>query len=627
VLRGHQPVEMEAFNGLWARGDDDAVPPDHFSDILNMMFTPEGIQTRDGFGDASLVITSVRRAWVYKVYGQADRLLILDGSGNLWDSTNLVTPILTIAEMTDCAFLNFAGRAYISPNDGNTGLPGEKVYIYKGSGVAVAAGGVVPTGSMVAAESASAGDIEAGLHLFAVAYETDTGFITAPGPAVFASVTATGGLSVDLSGIPIGPSNTAARRIIATKIIQNYNGDQTGYEFFFVPDGRIANNSATTLTVSFFDVALLSSADYLFDLFTEIPALLWLNTFGGRLVGGGENANPSVVRISEPGQPEAINQITGLLVIDPANTSSPVTNGQEIREVLYLFKKSRAYATSDNNAEPSSWKVTNIDEGTGTYPHGIAAVADSGGVNIDKAFIADQSGLMQFTGTFARPELSWKIRDVWARINKLYFHTVNIAHDTNIQRIYVAVPLDAATHPSHILVGDYSNYDGSYNASLMSAMKWTIWTLADNKQPQVVLVETNTSDNTLVFRVGVYGGNFYNLVADRTNDFQNAIPTPYLQTGIIPKAPSGEILHINALRYKIKGYGALVTTLYDRDKVTSSVAAGHTLAANPGKEVTVLANFKAQGFIVKLSVSSLNEYFKLHGLKIFVKQFATSFPG
>jgi hypothetical protein len=623
-MRDHAPIEINQFNGLWNRGRFEAVPPDHCSDLLNIKFTQDGLDVRDGFGK-SITLAVVKRMWVFKVYGAADRTLILDGSYNIWDSTSLATPILTVTGMTDFAAVGFGGRAYISPHNGITGLPSEHIYVYKGSGTAVLAGGVAPTGTMTASLSATTGHVEAGTHVFAVAFETDTGFITAPGPASFPTVAATGTHKIDLAGIPTGPANTSARWIIATKFIETYNGNQLGYEFFFVPNGRIANNTATTLTVDFYDIDLLSSADYLFDLFDELPATLWLGLFHGRLMGGGENANPSIVRISQPGQPEAINEVTGLLTIDPANTSSPVVAGQELRDALYLFKKTRTYTTSDNGAEPVNWQVITLDEATGTDVHGIAVVTDSGGVNIDKMFIADRSGFMLFTGVFSRPELSWKINDIWKRINQNYFYTIDIAHDPTLQRVYIAVPLDSATSPSHILVMDYANYDAA-QGTLPMAVRWSIWTVT-GRQPTAVIVQTSTVNNSVTFKMGSKDGYVYELESGRLDDDGVMIPAAFAQFGIIPKDPGGTILHAGALRYKIRGSGTLTTTLYDRDKAISYIAPNLTLAALPGREPTVLANFKSQGFIIRIGVSSYQHYFQLNGLKLFVKAIYDSFPG
>jgi len=36
MLRDHEPIVMEEFNGLWSRGDDEEVPTDHFRECQNV---------------------------------------------------------------------------------------------------------------------------------------------------------------------------------------------------------------------------------------------------------------------------------------------------------------------------------------------------------------------------------------------------------------------------------------------------------------------------------------------------------------------------------------------------------------------------------------------------------------
>jgi hypothetical protein len=79
---------------------------------------------------------------------------------------------------------------------------------------------------------------------------------------------------------------------------------------------------------------------------------------------------------------------------------------------------------------------------------------DSGGVNIDYLIIADWSGLMLFNGTYARPELSWKIEDIWMGWDKNEFHNLQIVNDTIRKKIWLIDPI----FPSNVLwLVDYGN--------------------------------------------------------------------------------------------------------------------------------------------------------------------------
>jgi len=498
-MRDHEPITIEEFNGWWKRGDKEATPMDHAVDLDNVQFFESGVRTRDGIevmqiGDEiGATYPDVVRMYTFVHKGEQG-LLVLDSLGNIYHSKS-PTPfvaILTIPEMTDFAFVGIAGRAYISPHDGVMGLEDEFLYVYLGDGApARKAGGDAPSGVM-SVTSAGSGNIEAGIHIFGVVYETDTGFLTQLGPEIFPFDTFSGTTQADLTGIPTSPSSdVVARHIVATKAINpaEFTGDRDAYQFYFVPNGKIPDNIATTLSVNFYDVELLKDASHLLDLFSEIPAGVFLNTYHERLIIGGFYADPndtsedviglpSTAYVSFKGEPEAIDQVDGIIVTPLEGT--PLTNAQEFRDVLYLFKKTRTYAYNDNGDTPVTWPLSIIDQGIGCSVHGIATVLDSGGVNIEYLIIIDFSGVMLFSGTYIRPELSWKISDYWLALDRDTFKQFQVANDSLNQRIYITQGNEK------ILYADYSvNLDPK-------SIKWSPWTFLVPEITSLTLINTDT---------------------------------------------------------------------------------------------------------------------------------------
>lgn len=477
-MRDHSPIVIEDFNGFFKRGADDSCPPDHSPDIQNVQFTHSGIKTRDGL-DTYAAYRRPLRIYTY-VREEAESLLILDDAGNIYHSTSPTPfgPILTIAGMTDFGFVAINGRAYITPCNSVTGLDGEFVYVYLGDGTpARKAGGAGPLTAMAAANSGTAGDVEAGYHVFAVVYETDTGFLTQISPGV--ALNCTGGFKVDLSAIPISPDAfVTGRRIVATKAIDptEWTGDLTGYEFFFVPDGDIDDNSSSTLSVSFFDVELLTDASHLLDLFTEIPAGVGLTTYHGRLIAYTTFDDISLAYVSYSGEPEAVDTVSGL-IIAPLD-GNPLTNAQEFRDILYLFKSTRTFAYADNGDTPSAWPLVIVDQGIGSSVHGIGTVLDSGGVNVDYLIVVDYSGIMLFNGSYIRPELSWKIKDFWFDLDRDNFLNIQIMNDSITQVLFITLP------NLQMMIGDYSNGLDAKN------IRWAKW-LFNVETTTITLVEKN----------------------------------------------------------------------------------------------------------------------------------------
>lgn len=485
AYRDHQPIVIEQFNGLFNRGDEDTVPLDHFSDCENIQYVHEGFTTRDGL-DTYRAIQNPVRMYNY-VMQKGESLLILDNQGRIYHSINETTThlILTIPEMKDFGFVSYAGRAYITPFKTETnelginyqrGLSGQFVYVYKGDGSpARVAGGVPPVGTLTVAPGGG-GHVDMGIHIIGVAYETDTGFITKI--TGFAQVTTDGNQSISVSNIPIAPvgSNVVARRLVSTQAIdpEIYTGNLQGYQSFFVK--RIPDNTTTSIILDYYDSELLSDASHLLDILSTIPAGVGLTTYHNRLVSYAEYDNISLLRISYPGEPEAMDAVSGLLIF-PLD-GNPITNAQEYRDVLYVFKKTRTAGYTDTSDVPSTWPFTWLDQGIGASVHGIGTVLDSGGVNIDFLLIVDYSGLMLFNGAYARPELSWKIRDLWFNLKRNDFGNIQIMNDSLTQIVYITLPNKEMF---------YCDYTNGLDAN---SVKWAKWRF-DVQTSTIALVETN----------------------------------------------------------------------------------------------------------------------------------------
>lgn len=521
-MRDHEPIVIQEFNGLWRRGDPDATPPDHFVDCNNIKFKQGGVLVRDGL-DTFLPIPNVLRSYTFvQESGQSE--LILDSDGNLYDSTYYPTPILTIATMTDFSFVSIAGRAYITPCDSETGLDNEFVYVYKGDGTAArkAAGEAPvdsPDGQLTVANSATTGTVEAGYHIFAVVYETDTGFLTSLGPT-FKALLAPGAKKVDLTNMPVSPNSYVINKhICSTKAIAAsfYTGNVSGYNFYFIP-GAVFANATLTGTVDFYDADLLESASHLQDLFEEIPAGVGLGTYHSRMLVYGTFDDISVCYVSMPGEPEAISQVDGLIIV-PLD-GNPLTNAQEFRDVLYLFKQTRTVAYNDNGDVPSAWLPVILDQGIGAPLHGISTVLDSGGVNIDYLVIANPNGIILFNGAYTHPELSWKINDFWLEIDFGFYRFLQIINDSLNEVLYVV--LDTGD----ILVGDYGNGLDPKN------IRWVTWEV-NMEVTTIAIINTNQlimgSDKGVYFlNPGKLNDTIYTFPGPASVEVM--IPNPFIET-------------------------------------------------------------------------------------------------
>ena len=464
-MRDHEPITLKEFNGLWDRGEVDEVPLDHFQDCENIRFVGDGaVATRYGIDkhqNVAVPLGNVVRTYNY-IISSGSTLIVLtyDGTdGKIYhvvDSTTVHGPLLTIAGMEDFGFAQYAGRAYITPFKTFTqgalniekGLQSQFLYVYLGDGTAARkAAGATPAGTLTVGDGA-AGFTDAGFHLFGVVGETDTGFLSSP--VAFASHTTSAALSVSFSTVPtFSGAQWTKRHIVATKIIVDYNGNTTGYTYYFIPGATINDNVATTLAnQSFFDADLLEDASHLLDNFSEIPAGVGIGFYHNRLCLYTTFNDISIVLVSAPGEPEAISQIDGLIVV-PLD-GNPITNLQEMRDVMYVFKRVRTVSYSDNDDVPSSWQMTSIDSALGTSVHGIATVIDSGSSSVDFLIVASYKGIILFNGTYVLPELSWKIINFWQSQDRDFYRRIQMLNDPIGQILYCCLP------DRRLLIGDYA---------------------------------------------------------------------------------------------------------------------------------------------------------------------------
>lgn len=607
MILDHEPLTINNFRGLFGRGEfKDSVPEDHFISALNTITIGRELKTRDGFL-LGTELADIRRIWEYKRQGEASRVIILNSSGQFFDSAvSLSVPILTVATATDFSAVSQYNRAYITPHNGITGIAGEFVYVYSGSGAARKAAGTAPNSGFTVSVSATAGNIESGTHIFGVCFESDSGFISAPGQLT--AIVVDGTKKVELTSIPVGPTGTAARRIVASRSIQQFNGDLDGYELFFLD--RLDDNSDTDLTVNFYDADLQVSCDYTFDQLAEIPAVVNITTYGNRLVFISPNTNQSLAFISKIAEPESINELSGFVICDPSEPEG-LKNGVEFRDNLYLTKGGKLYATRDNGYDPSTWPAPCIDKGLGADVFTISTIQDNKGANLDFFIIGDQSGLFIFNGTLVRPELSYKILNWWNRINKAYFNKVQIVIDTKQFRIYVAVPLDNATSCSHILVGDYTEGLDAKN------IKWHIWA-SDAFTVECISVSINNSTKKTFLRVGGRAGNLWNQTVGEVNDNSVTAIESYVQFSDM-YLEEGKVHHLVGITTRVIGSGSLQYSIRGEDDSNIVNLNSLTLAASPGREYFKHANYNNEKISVKIRTNLAGEYFKLQSITLYLQ--------
>lgn len=621
-MEDHTPIVMDNFYGHYDRGVSDDVPQDYFRDTLNLQFTSSEVSSRDG-SKLSISLNNIVRVFPYKRLNENPRYLILNTSGQIFDSiVSLVTPIFTDASWVDFSVFSWNNLAYITGHNRVNGISGKVLQVYDGSTVRPA-GGAAPSGfNLIAANSSNAGNVEAGFRLFALAFETSSGFITPLGPSIFAQYTAPGGKAVNISSIQTGGTGTVARRLVCTKVIPNYNGNQEGYTFYFIPTGRIADNTTNTVELSFFDADLVEDASYLFDQFGTIPCGLGLCDYNGRIALWGVPGSEHIVFLSKSGEPESFDQINGFIVVRPSDNQSGIMGCWSHRGTLFARKKSSTYQTLDNQQDPVTWKPNRIDKGIGGELFGGCRVLDEDGTSGDKYFVAHLSGLYVFGAAYQKPDISYNINNVWKRINKTKFNLVQVVHDPNKYCIYVSVPLDSASVISNILYCDYSEAIDALGYIDPKKCKWSIWQFPTNLS--CILVDFDQVTNESVFKYSLVSGSVYQIDDTMSTDFNNSIHA-YGALYLIGSQDES-ISHFGGAKIRAIGSGTLLLNATDEDGGKSITIPPLTLAASPGRPLFREFNYSAERMSLKVEVNNSDDWFTITRIAVFVNKEAEERP-
>lgn len=604
MIQDHEPIPIDKFLGLYGIDDfDDSVPVNYFIDELNNITEGSQLRTRDGV-DIDLSTSGIIQFAIYRRQGEQARVIALIGE-TIWDLTTN-TAIYTAVGMTGFAINYYNNRAFISPHNGSYGLPGKFVQVYDGVGTTRDAGGIKSSAGFVVTPNGT-GTIEKGMHLFAWAFETSSGFVTEPTDSI--AVEFAGGTAVDFSNIPLGPVGTVARRLIASRSIQDYNGNPLAYEMFFVSGGRIADNATTNLTgIDFYDVDLQFSADYLWDQLSRIPAVVFICTYGNRMCYGSTAQDKNIVYISNMQEPERIHNTAGFISFDPFETEG-VKDGTQFRDNLYVCKRNKTYTIRDNTFEPATWgNPVTLDSAIGCDLNGIARYYDATGSRVEFFTVTSPAGLYKFQGVYEEIPLSRNIKHiVWKQINMNLLHKCVSIVDQERMLLYLLLPIGDTDKTNTLIVG---NFEDGLN---FKSIKWHKWQFAPFV-PSCIGIDRLPNRKTTL-KLSSLTGNIYLTEPHRRLDVEDKISC-WTRFALINMRPNN-IHHYGAVGFRMKGKGLLGIKLFGQDKVDNQTLPSINLNCVPGKEFMSLAHFQSEKCSVYIENAEAGDYYLINRINLY----------
>jgi len=359
----------------------------------------------------------------------------------------------------------------------------------------------------------------------------------------------------------------------------------------------------------------------LIDNLSSIPAGVGIGIYNSRLVSWGEVGNPFTIRVSEKLQPENFSSVGGFININPVNSGDGIRNCFEQRKSLIIATPVKFVATTDNGSDPNTWSTPEVvEDSIGTECFGVATISDTKASSSSRILIATHPGLVSFEGYIKKPELSYNIESTWGRINRAVFNTVQVVDDPTNHLVYVSVPLDTATKPDHLLVGDYTESFTPYGTIDPTNIKWSIWQFFEGGS--ILSSIAGDLDDTSKAPVLFFSRDVGNIYTQSKNsgavDDTGAAIDSFVQLNL--KTPQRDwISHFGGLKLRVIGSGNLQINLTGEDGSNSQDPPGITLSTNSGAEPDRLINFINEKCSIKLRVSFPGEKFNLSKVTLYAR--------
>ena len=315
--------------------------------------------------------------------------------------------------------------------------------------------------------------------------------------------------------------------------------------------------------------------------------------------------NSSLVRASATEAPESYDGVSGIQEI-------AVNNGQGIRAAfalrnnLYFVKERSMYVTAtDGVNEPALWGVEEVSNKVGTpSAHGV-------GYGEEWVVIAGRSGLYYFDGS--EPiKLSQEIQPTWDAINWEYGQLLWVQVDTQHKRIYIGVPMGAATQPNQILTLDYTEgmqdpLVSIYTAAAERSRKWAPWMISANS---CGLIERPNGEAQVFLGSNNSSGKIYALTDGQYSDDGVAINSFYTTAFLAATGLSGRNLFGYLTAY-VQGAGSLALSAALPGNVSVMSLGAWTLAAPASRDMEQFTNVLAERVSYQIGTNAAASWFSI----------------
>jgi hypothetical protein len=193
--------------------------------------------------------------------------------------------------------------------------------------------------------------------------------------------------------------------------------------------------------------------------------------------------------------------------------------------------------------------------------------------------------------------------------------------DTQRKRVYVGVPMGAATQPNQVLMLDYTEGFGDPLTAMLTApersRKWSVWNVSANS---CALIERSTGVAQLFFGSNNASGKIYALTPDAYSDDGAAINS-FCSTAFLAAtgaALSGRNLFGYLTAY-VQGSGSLALAALSPGDVFSTALGAWTLASPASRDMEQFTNVLAEPVSYQIGTSAAGSWYSITKLAPWAK--------
>lgn len=321
---------------------------------------------------------------------------------------------------------------------------------------------------------------------------------------------------------------------------------------------------------------------------------------------------PSVLRISNPFDPETFDGVDGIELIAKDNGEA-ITAVVQLRAFLYILKERSMHVTWDDTINPAAlWVTRQIDSTIGC---GSPRALVSSDTLLGWSF---RSGAYLFTGS--RPtKISQEIHTTWQQIQWSSSGLTHTLLDPQSKLIIFFVPLNGSTI-LNALVMDYSEGIGQEDDP--GPRKWGL-DVYPNPINGSLRLETTTLDHPgMTNEQALYFASTKIYENVGTND-DGATIDMFYETAHLKAGEAGQDL-FGGIGYYVEGSGQLLVTLIGMDDVQQEALSNSAITA--GIQLEEFGNIENERVRIRFETSGLNTVATFKSITMFAKPWAPQRP-